>query len=535
MAKNKKAPTLRVLFNSAELGRLKRLKECHKAGLALHSVDSSGRSVLEMAARGSHLDCIEFLLAEADNSPEHIWAACHGVLESFLGDPETKSTILTRLLSTDMELSLDSREPNLLKSACKTACYNQDLQVLVTPFLEAGASPGPALLELKRQVLDKAESAYLSAREKEARENLLQLLRDSGGGSEPSLSSEDYLEEALKNYDLAKVQELVKNGAEVNEKSRPTLLTVTDLREPSLDDEALELLDFLLASGADPNLADEEGDIPLHTASLNGRTGMVKSLLDAGAEVDAVDDFKSTALMKAADHGHLECVRLLLSREADAALKSKLGTALERARKAHQRFRSEELISLLSAQALGEPDWSKKRGVENFDVSLAAVLTTADPGMASRWVADYLGPKATVEPFLGSEAVRLKRGSFLVYKFKGTPLTLVCGLTEEVPTGADGLADFLSRTSPDSVLEYLSAKNSDDNQLCCYQQGQCVERLSRRGKDRICGNWRKSLNKRVADSGGFIPAFRFRASQGQEFRGIPFVDAADLEQFIVSR
>ena len=51
---------------------------------------------------------------------------------------------------------------------------------------------------------------------------------------------------------------------------------------------------------------------PLVYASNKGRVKICKLLLDNGASVDEVNDWKSTALHKSCEHGHFELVKLLL-------------------------------------------------------------------------------------------------------------------------------------------------------------------------------------------------------------------------------
>ena len=79
----------------------------------------------------------------------------------------------------------------------------------------------------------------------------------------------------------------------------------------------------LLAIGADVNHIrnPEYNDTPLHMASLNGRTPIVKLLIDNGALVDSKSRNGFTPLQIAAQEGHLATARLLVNSGArtDAA------------------------------------------------------------------------------------------------------------------------------------------------------------------------------------------------------------------------
>lgn len=74
------------------------------------------------------------------------------------------------------------------------------------------------------------------------------------------------------------------------------------------------LREQLLAGGTDLiNVRDEYGDTALIIAARNGRTGIVKELLQvAGVDVNARREHGKTALMHAAKNGKIEMVKDLL-------------------------------------------------------------------------------------------------------------------------------------------------------------------------------------------------------------------------------
>lgn len=74
----------------------------------------------------------------------------------------------------------------------------------------------------------------------------------------------------------------------------------------------------LIAEGADVNQLDPNGDAPLVMAAYLGHTEIVRLLLDAGADLTAVDPgMKATALHAAAYAGRTEAARLLVERGID--------------------------------------------------------------------------------------------------------------------------------------------------------------------------------------------------------------------------
>lgn len=62
----------------------------------------------------------------------------------------------------------------------------------------------------------------------------------------------------------------------------------------------------------DINVADYAGNTPLQIAALNGYDDIVKLLVDAGCNLDCVNNDKDTPLLDAVENGHLEVVKILL-------------------------------------------------------------------------------------------------------------------------------------------------------------------------------------------------------------------------------
>ena len=86
----------------------------------------------------------------------------------------------------------------------------------------------------------------------------------------------------------------------------------------------------LLNNGADVNAFDPEGCNALYYAAERGNTVTLKLLLEAGADVKAVDtNRKRYSLVVAASKGHDECVKILLQAGANVNARDDYhGTAL---------------------------------------------------------------------------------------------------------------------------------------------------------------------------------------------------------------
>jgi len=143
------------------------------------------------------------------------------------------------------------------------------------------------------------------------------------------------------------------------------------------------LIEMLINSGANPTAVDKDGDTPLMWASdkgcekcvklllkagaqvdgqerktrspalmiacLDGHAGVVKLLLDAGANADLTAANQVTALMIAASGGHMEAVKLLVEHGAKTDCRDTIGrTALDYATwKGHK-----EVVHFLTAHTI---------------------------------------------------------------------------------------------------------------------------------------------------------------------------------------
>lgn len=112
-----------------------------------------------------------------------------------------------------------------------------------------------------------------------------------------------------------------------NEKAVAALLDLSGTHEQMLavaaeamDDAAVrgytEMARILLDHGVDPNQMTPQGATYLGDAALKGQAAMVGLLLDHGAKLDAPNGFGDTALQDAALGGDAEVVKLLLARGA---------------------------------------------------------------------------------------------------------------------------------------------------------------------------------------------------------------------------
>jgi ankyrin repeat domain-containing protein 17 len=85
----------------------------------------------------------------------------------------------------------------------------------------------------------------------------------------------------------------------------------------------VEVVQALLASGADVNAKTSYGNSALTFACAHGFLEIVQTLLANGADVN---DPREPPLQAAAGNGHLEVVRALLAKSAEVNAKDSVGT-----------------------------------------------------------------------------------------------------------------------------------------------------------------------------------------------------------------
>lgn len=114
--------------------------------------------------------------------------------------------------------------------------------------------------------------------------------------------------------DLRVLRALLERGIDINRVHAglsPLLAATRDSWQGRLD-----AVSMLLANGADPGVADGEGNTPLHHAARSSDPGVVAALLDAGATLDVLNNEAQSPLAMACAVANWRIARLLLERGA---------------------------------------------------------------------------------------------------------------------------------------------------------------------------------------------------------------------------
>lgn len=99
------------------------------------------------------------------------------------------------------------------------------------------------------------------------------------------------------------VKALLEAGADPNARDSILMLTVT---HDAAREGFLETVRVLVDHGADVNLADEIGNLPLHLAAKEGHLEVVKLLLELTEDPRRTNELGHTALTLARDFKHEE-------------------------------------------------------------------------------------------------------------------------------------------------------------------------------------------------------------------------------------
>ena len=116
-------------------------------------------------------------------------------------------------------------------------------------------------------------------------------------------------------------------GVDVAPEIAREMLDITALHRAARAGDT-ETVRTLLDAGADVNARSVVGDTALHRAARAGDAEVVRTLLDAGADVHAQDKNDNTSLHEAVRAGDAEVVQVLLDAGADVHARDRLITAV---------------------------------------------------------------------------------------------------------------------------------------------------------------------------------------------------------------
>jgi ankyrin repeat protein len=229
---------------------LSRVKTIVQAGADLSIQNNDGDTPLILAAEAGNTSVVEYFLSQSS-----------GILD--ISSP-ARGTALHR------------------------ACHNSHLDV-VKVLVGHGANINAVCKDLGTPIY----AACLSSEEDD----------DSDSGSDISSYVQD---NDLDDESTELVQYLLEQGADPNIRGGELSYAISF----ACFRGSTQVLDLLLSHGAEINVGDEIGRLPVHFASLSGK---LETIIDAGGEVNALDKLGRSPLHWAAASGNLISMEVLLS------------------------------------------------------------------------------------------------------------------------------------------------------------------------------------------------------------------------------
>jgi ankyrin repeat protein len=115
------------------------------------------------------------------------------------------------------------------------------------------------------------------------------------------------------------IESLVERGAGKNQTILIDQIKTAEFHcEPECDKRLLVVIDYFLQNGIDVNAKNEWGSTALMAAAYYGKADIANLLLQRGAKINDKDNFGSTSLQHACWRLNIEVVRLLLENGAEA-------------------------------------------------------------------------------------------------------------------------------------------------------------------------------------------------------------------------
>ncbi|TPP66477.1 Poly (ADP-ribose) polymerase [Fasciola gigantica] len=147
----------------------------------------------------------------------------------------------------------------------------------------------------------------------------IDLVKDAESDVYDLLRGDTAVLEAAKRGDLLKLQRLI-TSANIN--CRDTQGRNSAPLHLAAGYNNVEVVQFLLETGADVNAKDKGGLIPLHNASSYGHVDVAALLIRYGTSVNSVDKWGYTPLHEAAQKGRTQLCALLLAHGADPSIRN---------------------------------------------------------------------------------------------------------------------------------------------------------------------------------------------------------------------
>ena len=308
---------------------------------ALESTNSSGKTILYLAAEQGNVKAVKSILAaiESTEGANRVLAAAgdrSGPLDK--RDSNGYNALDIALTRPDSRNHMETAEQLILAGAVSANP--------IYPYLAPAVRN--ANYDLRRA--DGLAPLHLAAGE--GYEGLISFLIERKANINIKNSSgATPLHEAVRLGKISVIQLVIKGGADINAQDAKGN-SVLHIAAPPQEHQAI--IKLLLEQKADPNLRDDHGDSPLHVLiSINRKPEVVKTLLSGDVDISARNVTGQTPLYLAVQESRIDLIPLLLSRGADIFAADNSGvTPFDYAMK----VRGPVLDSLITAETAAQKD-----------------------------------------------------------------------------------------------------------------------------------------------------------------------------------
>ncbi|XP_032236957.1 transient receptor potential cation channel subfamily A member 1 isoform X2 [Nematostella vectensis] len=258
----------------------KAARELVRSGSDVNSFSPSGHQAIHCAARRADSEILEILLTEGVSDPNAV--DNEGISPLHIAAANGREEVLKTLLIHNANLELRNHEGLTPAQVASREGHVGALKLLVQSAENKGIQACHVLCE--------------------------------------DITSQSCLRIAVENKEVEIARVCIEYGCHVSriESDHTSLLHVACIHGD------LEMAQLLVSHNADLNLEDGDGMTPLLRASLSGNCQLISFLLDQGARVLLNPDSSCPApspLMCAVKRGHLDAVRLLLSRDTPISIR----------------------------------------------------------------------------------------------------------------------------------------------------------------------------------------------------------------------
>lgn len=448
--------TINRLVAAAADGRVDEARFCLARGVEVDGYDMHSRQAIQEAVKNGHADVVR-VLVDGGADPDERWnSATMLTLAAESGHPAVIQALIDG--GADLHGVQALRENALMKAVEKGR--HDTAQTLIDLGIDVSARDARGRSALSRAIANR--DAAMVARLKAA------------GAVEPDEAARELLA-AVRTGDVSRVRALIGGGVD---------LTFKDDRERTALEEAVEarhldVVEALLEAGALDQEAETSCGNLITRAAYWEQPAIVQALLDAGADPDGDDGYR-TAVGQAAEKGNLEIVRMLLDAGADPNKDPGGGSALTFA----LRGGNADVVALLRAQGAekryGGCRVEELRGAGSFDVNDIWLLVRAPVEAAARAFAEARGGASGWDQNVVGRPVATSPLCYLAFRFRGHAWTLIRELHSEDWFGFVGESDAedVSRRLGGRAIYYGISDTAGAVGYALFEAGELVERMS---------------------------------------------------------